>query len=68
MHDRKPCSVDLKKRVVESVKRGLKRKTVAKRFDVSVTSVNRWYRIYKKTGRIEPKKDWRMATIKQKKN
>jgi len=59
MHDRKPCSSDLRERVVLSVKRGLKRKTVAKRFNVSVTSVNRWYRLYKETGSLEAKKDWR---------
>ena len=59
MHDRKPISSDLRERVVLSVERGLKRKTVAKRFKVSLTSVNRWYRVYKETGNIEPKKDWR---------
>ncbi len=59
MHDRKPISADLRKRVVRAVEKGLQRKNVATRFDVSIASVNRWYRMYKATGSVEPKKNWR---------
>ncbi len=32
---------------------------MAKRFNVSVPSVNRWCRLYEETGSVEQKKDWR---------
>jgi len=59
MRNTRPYNVDLRKRVVLAVDKGLKRKTIAKRFEVGIATVNRWHRVYKETGSIEPKKDWR---------
>ncbi len=53
-----PYSLDLRKRIVESVISGKTYKEVSKLFSVSVSVIGRWYRCYKAEGhykaRIRP--------------
>jgi len=49
-----PLSNDLRLRVVQAVKNGLLRRTVAKKFSVSIASAVCWYQRFKRTGSIEP--------------
>jgi putative transposase len=51
-----PYSIDLRERVLRRYEQGeLSQEEVAKRFLVSVKTVNRWWRGYQKEGRIAPK-------------
>jgi len=51
----RPLSEDLRRRVVEYVSKGENYAIAAKKFEVSYSSVHRWYNEYKKTGGYKPK-------------
>ncbi len=49
-------SEDLRLRVVEAVQKGLSRREAAERFGVSAASAVRWVDAWRKTGRVEAKR------------
>jgi len=51
----KPLSMDLRARSLAAVDAGVSRRSAAKRFDVSVSSVIRWDASRRETGSFEPK-------------
>jgi transposase len=51
----KAYSNDLRLRVIERIESGMKQKTVAKLFAVSINAVNRWWLRYKKEGSLVSK-------------
>lgn len=52
----KAYSNDLRLRVIENIKSGMKQKMVAQLFVVSVNAVNRWWLRYKKEGSLVSKR------------
>lgn len=52
----KPCSNDLRERVVRSVASGATCRSAAARFGVSVSSVVKWSQRYRETGSVAPAK------------
>ena len=46
----KPCSADLRERVVEAVQRGWSRRAAGERFAVSASSAVRWVERWQRTG------------------
>ena len=52
----KPCSNDLRERVVAALEAGESCRTVAARFDVAVSSVVKWSQRYRATGSVAPAK------------
>lgn len=58
MHTTKPYSLDLRKRVVRAVLAGLKKTTIVKRFQVSMSTINRWC-ILEENDQLSPKTNWR---------
>lgn len=50
-----PLSNDLRMRVVKAIERGLSRRDVAAKFDVSVASAVRWHQRYRQTGSVAPR-------------
>ncbi len=52
----RPYSNDLRERVVAAVLAGEARRTVAKRFGISVSSVIKWHHRYRDTGSVAPAK------------
>jgi len=48
-------SLDLRERVIASIKAGNDQKTTSKTFKISTSSVNRWWLRYKKENVISPK-------------
>lgn len=52
----KPCSIDLRERVVAAFLAGGSSRSVAARFDVSVSSVVKWAQRYRDTGSVAPEK------------
>jgi len=52
-------SVDLRLRVISAIDDGMPRKTAAQIFKVGFRTINRWVALRKKTGSLEPKKDWK---------
>ena len=52
----RPCSNDLRERVVMAVSAGESCRAVAGRFDVAVSSVVKWSRRYRETGSVAPGK------------
>jgi putative transposase len=74
-----PYSLDLRARVVAAVASGLRRRSAAERFDVSVSTAIRWTRRMKETGSpaalsmggkrpftLAGAADWVLARLKQK--
>lgn len=51
----RPCSRDLRERVVRCVERGLSRRAAAALFEVSPSSAVKWVQQYRATGRLEAK-------------
>ena len=51
----KPCSMELRERVVEAVKSGVSRREAAEWFDVSASSAIKWMQRRQETGSIAPK-------------
>ena len=49
----RPISEDLRRRVIEYINSGKDYRSASKKFEVSYSSVNRWYRRYKETGNYE---------------
>ena len=75
----RPYSLDLRKRVVSTLKSGLSCRQVARQFDVSVSSVVKWSQRERLTGSpaaakmgghrpylLESERDWLLSRIKQK--
>jgi putative transposase len=53
----KPCSLDLRERVVAAVERdGLSRNQAAARFEVAVSSAVKWVALFRATGSVSPGK------------
>jgi transposase len=51
----KPCSLDLRERVVAAVEQeGMSRQAAARRFGVAVSSAIKWVARYRATGSMEP--------------
>ena len=48
----KPCSIDLRERVVAAFLAGDSSRAVAERFDVAVSSVVKWTQRYRETGSV----------------
>jgi transposase len=46
----RPISEDLRRRVIEYIKTGKAYRSAAKKYDISYSSVHRWYTRYKETG------------------
>jgi len=51
----KPCSVDLRERVVEAVMAGASRREAAERFEISASSAVKWLQRWDKTGSVVAK-------------
>ena len=51
----KPCSLELRERVVEAVESGASRREAAEWFDVSPSSAIKWMQRQQETGSIAPK-------------
>ena len=51
----KPCSLDLRERVVETVESGASRREAAERFEVSASSAIKWMQRWRKTGSVAAK-------------
>ena len=52
----RPYSLDLRERVVACVeKEGLSRRQTASRFDVGISTVVKWVRLYRETGSVSPR-------------
>jgi len=51
----KPCSVDLRERVLEAVIAGASRREAAERFEISASSAVKWLQRWDETGSIEAK-------------
>ena len=51
----KPCSLELRERVVDAVKSGASRREAAEWFDVSASSAIKWMQRRRATGSIAPK-------------
>ncbi len=51
----KSYSLDLRKRVVDSIINGKTYKEASNLFSVSISAIGRWYRRYKKEGDYEPR-------------
>ena len=51
----KAYSNDLRLRVIEQIKSGMKQRIVAKLFSVSINTVNRWWLRYKQEGSLVSK-------------
>ena len=51
----RPCSLDLRARVVDAVEEGATRREAAERFGVSVASAVRWHQDWRQTGTVEAK-------------
>jgi transposase len=52
----KPCSADLRERVVEAVAGGASRRAASKRFAVSAASAVRWVQHWRQTGQAAAKR------------
>lgn len=52
----KPCSIDLRERVVSAHLSGESSRSVARRFEVAVSSVVKWSQLYRETGSVAPAK------------
>jgi transposase len=51
----KPCSSDLRERVIDAVEEGASRREAAERFEVSARSAVRWFQAWQKEGRRAPR-------------
>ena len=51
----KPCSLDLRERVVETVESGASRREAAERFEVSASSSIKWMQRWRETGSVAAK-------------
>jgi len=51
----KPCSVDLRERVLEAVMSGASRREAADRFEISASSAVKWLQRFEETGSIAAK-------------
>jgi transposase len=51
----KSCSSDLRERVLDAVEEGASRREAAERFEVSASSVVKWFQSWRKEGRRAPK-------------
>ena len=51
----KPCSLELRERVVEAVESGASRREAAECFDVSASAAIKWMQRRRETGSIAPK-------------
>ena len=51
----KPCSVDLRERVLEAVMAGASRREAAERFEISASSAVKWLQRFDETGSIAAK-------------
>jgi len=51
----RPCSSDLRERVIEAVEEGASRREAAERFEVSASSAVKWFQAWEKEGRREAK-------------
>ena len=51
----RPCSSDLRERVIEAVEEGASRREAAERFEVSASSAVRWFQAWQKEGRRAPR-------------
>jgi transposase len=51
----KPCSLDLRERVLEAVASGASRREAAERFEVSASSAVKWLRRWHETGSVAAK-------------
>jgi transposase len=54
----KPCSLELRERVVDAVESGASRREAADWFDVSPSSAIKWMQRRQATGSIAPKPSW----------
>lgn len=50
----RPCSLDLRQRVVDAFEAGEPCRSVARRFEVAVSSVVKWRQRYRRTGSLAP--------------
>jgi transposase len=51
-------SVDLRKRVITSIEKGMKIKDAAEIYQISAKSINNWQKLKQKTNLLDPKKDY----------
>ena len=51
----KPCSSDLRERVIDAVEEGASRREAAERFEVGASSAVRWFQAWQKEGRRTPR-------------
>ena len=51
----KPCSLDLRERVLEAVETGASRREAAERFEVSASSAVKWMQRWHETGSVAAK-------------
>ncbi len=51
----KPCSMDLRERVLEAVMAGASRREAAERFEISASSAVKWLQRFDETGSIAAK-------------
>ena len=51
----KPCSLDLRERVLETVEAGASRREAAERFEVSASSAIKWMQRWHETGSVAAK-------------
>jgi transposase len=51
----RPCSSDLRERVIEAVEEGASRREAAERFEVGASSAVRWFQAWQKEGRRTPR-------------
>ena len=52
--DGKPCSLDLRKRVVAAIEGGMSRNRAAKQFGVAISTAIGWMQRVEETGSVEP--------------
>jgi transposase len=51
-----PLSGDLRKRVIAAIEDGLSTRAAARRFSIGIATAGAWYRCYRRTGSVHPRK------------
>jgi transposase len=49
-------SLDLRKRVIVAIEGGLSTRAAARRFSIGIATAGAWYRSYRQTGSVHPRK------------
>jgi transposase len=52
----RPLSGDLRKRVIAAIEDGLSPRAAARRFSIEIVTAGAWYRSYRRTGSVHPRK------------